>query len=123
MTYYDNGNLVMDTDYAPVNSREPLQVTEGPTNFVVIRVRGIMEDHLSMILEDNEELQKILADNPDITVIARGTSEVSLAELTYTVQSPVRQQYRAFMCDLKELVENRFTGDDQVMRELCNNAN
>ena len=113
----------MDTDYAPANSTEPLRSTEGPTNFVVIRVRGIMEDHLSMILEDNEQLQQILADNPDITVIARGTSEVSLSELIYTVQSPVRQQYRALMCDLKELVEGRFTGDDQIMRELCNNAN
>ena len=123
MTHYDNGNLVMDTDYAPANSTEPLRSTEGPTNFVVIRVRGIMEDHLSMILEDNEQLQQILADNPDITVIARGTSEVSLSELIYTVQSPVRQQYRALMCDLKELVEGRFTGDDQIMRELCNNAN
>ena len=123
MTHYDNGNLVMDTDFAPANSTEPLRVAEGPTNFVVIRVRGIMEDHLSMILEDNDELKKILEENPDITVIARGTSEVSLAELTYTVQSPVRQQYRALMCDLKELVEGRFTGDDQIMRELCNNAN
>lgn len=123
MTHYDNGNLVMDTDYAPANSTEPLRSTEGPTNFVVIRVRGIMEDHLSMILEDNEQLQQILAENPDITVIARGTSEVSLSELIYTVQSPVRQQYRALMCDLKELVEGRFTGDDQIMRELCNNAN
>ena len=123
MTHYDNGNLVMDTDYAPANSTEPLRSTEGPTNFVVIRVRGIMEDHLSMILEDNEQLQQILAENPDITVIARGTSEVSLSELIFTVQSPVRQQYRALMCDLKELVEGRFTGDDQIMRELCNNAN
>lgn len=123
MTHYDNGNLVMDTDYAPANSTEPLRSTEGPTNFVVIRVRGIMEDHLSMILEDNEQLQQILAENPDITVIARGTSEVSLSELIYTVQSPVRQQYRALMCDLKELVEGRFTGDDQIMRELCNNVN
>ena len=121
MTHYDNGNIVMDTDYAPANSTEPLRVAEKPTNYVVIRVRGIMEDHIGMILEDNDELKKVLAENPDIRVIARGTSEVSLAELIYTVQSPTRQLYRAVMCDLKEMVEERFTGDDQVMREMCNN--
>lgn len=120
MTHFDNGNIVMDTDYAPENSREPLKRTDKPIDYVVIRVRGIMEDHIGMVLEDNDELKKILEENPDIRVIARGTSDVSLAELIYTVQSPTRQLYRAVMCDLKEMVEGRFTGDDQVMRELCN---
>ncbi len=120
MTHFDNGNIVMDTDYAPANSTEPLKTADKPIDYVVIRVRGIMEDHIGMVLEDNDELKKILEENPDIRVIARGTSEVSLAELIYTVQSPTRQLYRAVMCDLKEMVEGRFTGDDQVMRELCN---
>jgi hypothetical protein len=120
MTRYEDGALVMDTDYAPLNSDKPLNKADGPINFVVVSYYGVLETNSGMLLEDTEEVRKLVEENENLHIIASGTSEVSLAELSYTMQSPARQLYRATMADLNEFLKQRFTGDDEIMREICN---
>lgn len=120
MTRYEDGALVMDTDYAPLNSDKPLNKADGPINFVVVSYYGVLETNSGMLLKDTEEVRKLVEENENLHIIASGTSEVSLAELSYTMQSPARQLYRATMADLNEFLKQRFTGDDEIMREICN---
>ena len=119
MTRYEDGALVMDTDYAPINSDLPLKEADGPVKFVLVSVKGTIETNQGILLEDTEEVRKVI-DSSNMKVIASGVSKVSLSELQYTMQSPTRQIYRAVMADLKEFLDGRFTGDDEIMRELCN---
>lgn len=124
MTTIEDGAIVMDTDYAPANSTTELVDTPNTIHkFVILETKGVMEDHVGLILEESEDLDRLLKDNPNVRVIASGECYCSLAELNYTVQSPTRQLYRATMADIKELLENRFTKDDTFMREICNAAN
>lgn len=121
MTRYEDGALVMDTDYAPMNANLPLNTTDKPIKFIVVEVKGAMETNSGILLEDTEEVRNAIKDNENFKIIASGVSEVSLSELSYTMQSPTRQIYRAMMSDLKEFIECRFTGDDEILREMCNN--
>lgn len=73
-------------------------------------------------MKDTEELRQYLKENDlEKCIIASGVSEVSLAQLSYAMQSPARQLYRATMADITELLNKRFEKDDYAMRVLCNN--
>jgi hypothetical protein len=124
MTTIEDGTIVMDTDFAPVNSEtEIVDAPETIHKFVILETKGTMEDHVGLILEESEDLDKLLKADPSVRVIATGECYCSLAELNYTVQSPTRQLYRATMADIKELLGNRFTKDDEFMRAICNASN
>lgn len=119
-TIDENGMFVMDDDYAPKNSPVPITEKVGVTKYVIIEYIGHMGDQQAMILERNEEFDNLIKENSEIHVIAEGECYCSLSELIYAVQSPTRQLYRAAMADVKELLEERFTTDDEYMRNLCN---
>ena len=124
MTTIEDGTIVMDTDFAPANSEtEIVDTPETIHKFVILETKGTMEDHVGLILEESEDLDKLLKADPSVRVIATGECYCSLAELNYTVQSPTRQLYRATMADIKELLGNRFTKDDEFMRTICNASN
>ena len=119
-TIDENGAIVMDTDFAPENAREvKLNQSEGPTKFIVLKSIGTMEDHSGVLLKDTEEVRQFAEEN-NLTILASGVSEVSLAELSYSLQAPARQLYRATMADITELLDNRFIQDDYAMRTICN---
>lgn len=121
-TIDENGVLTMDTDYAPENATElPLNKSEGPTKFIILKSTGQLEDCSGIILKDTEEVRQFVEEN-NLTIMASGVSEVSLAELSYAVQAPARQLYRATMADINELLGNRFIQDDYAMRTICNKS-
>jgi len=123
-TIDESGAITMDTDYAPVNATEmELNTNEGePIKFVILRSTGMLEDWAGVLMKDTEELRQYLKENDlEKCIIASGVSEVSLAQLSYAMQSPARQLYRATMADITELLNKRFEKDDYAMRVLCNN--
>jgi hypothetical protein len=122
MTEIDkDGSLIMDTDFAPKNSDvEFNKPNKLVTHFLIISGKGTLEDHSGLIIEETPGLFEILKEYPQITVIGRGESYVSLGELVYTLQSPTRQLYRATMADINEILKGRFEKDDKFLRNLCN---
>lgn len=123
MTKIDEyGAITMDTDFAPKNSTYELKHSDTPVKYIVLLSSGVMEDYSGVIIEDTEEIREAIK-REGLKIIASGVSEVSLGELSYALQSPTRQLYRATMADLAEFAKNRFTGDDSTMREILNNSN
>ena len=116
------GALTMDTEFAPKNSNYELAHTDKEIKYVVLLTSGTMENCTGTIIEDTEEVRKLIEEN-GFRIIASGTSQVSIAELVYALNSPTRQLYRATMADLAEFANNRFTGDDSILREILNNTN
>jgi len=120
-TIDESGAIVMDTDFAPENAEEiKFEPIEEPVKFIVLKSTGKLEDYAGILLKDTEEVRKFVEEN-NLKILASGVSEVSLAELSYSLQSPARQLYRATMADINELLGNRYIQDDYAMRTICKN--
>ena len=119
--------VTIDTDYAP-NLAEDIPMRspdkDQPEEFVIVYTSGKDSNDLalSILPINNYTLELIHANN--LTVVARGSANISLSSLSYGLQHSTRLLYKSFVQDINAFymthIFNRFESDDRLLRTELN---
>jgi hypothetical protein len=122
---FDNKVIGFDTDYSPSLSDTPLRSADsGPEKYIIVFTSNKNSDDLALsILPDTEYFNNIVKEH-DLTVVARGVSDISISSLSYGLQHSTRLLYKSLVQDLNYFysnnIMNRFENDDKLLREELN---
>jgi hypothetical protein len=122
---FDNKVIGFDTDYSPSLSDTPLRSADsGPEKYIIVFTSNKNSDDLALsILPDTEYFNNIVKEH-ELTVVARGVSDISISSLSYGLQHSTRLLYKSLVQDLNYLytnnIMNRFEKDDKLLREELN---
>ena len=125
MSEFDNKVIGFDTDYSPSLSDTPLRSADGgPEKYIIVFTSNKNSEDLALsILPDNKYFNDIVKEH-DLTVVARGVSDISISSLSYGLQHSTRLLYKSLVQDLNYLytnnIMNRFEKDDKLLREELN---
>ena len=112
--------ITIDTDYSPDLSDVPFRSVQGSEEgFIIVYTSSKDSDDLALsILPDNEYYNNLVKDN-NLTIVARGKSDVSISSLSYGLQHSTRLLYKSLVQDLNQFffnkINGRFEKDDEVL--------
>lgn len=113
-----------DERYAPSNSSLKLKDDNNNFDYLIIVVHATGSDDTSLSIVPDIEMYRDLIKENNITVVAKGTSSISIQNLIYGLNHSDRILYKNFVQDIKkfykENVENRFEEDDKFFRNELN---
>ena len=116
--------IEFDEKYAPSNSSLKLKDDNSDFDYLVIVVHSVGSDDTSLSIVPDIEMYRDLIKENNITVVAKGTSSISIQNLIYGLNHSDRILYKNFVQDIKkfykENVENRFEEDDKFFRNELN---
>ena len=119
--------IITDTDYAPdVADDVQLRAPEGdePEEFMVVYTTSKDSNDLALSILPINEYTLNLVNVNNLTVVARGSSNISLTSLSYGLQHSTRLLYKSFAQDVNAFYMNhaygRFESDDKLLRTELN---
>ena len=113
-----------DERYTPSNSSLKLKDDNDNFDYLVIIVHATGSGDTSLSIVPDIEMYRDLIKENNITVVAKGTSSISIQNLIYGLNHSDRILYKNFVQDVKkfykENIEKRFEEDDEFFRNELN---
>ena len=113
-----------DERYAPSNSSLKLKDDNNNFDYLIIVVHAAGSDDTSLSIVPDIDMYRDLIKENNITVVAKGTSSISIQNLIYGLNHSDRILYKNFVQDVKkfykENIEKRFEEDDEFFRNELN---
>ena len=115
-----NSVITCDTDYLPKESNIKLNENENneKIKFFIVDISNNHDVNYAILEATMDNLTII--EEKKLPIIAEGYSYTSMAKLIYGLQHPERLLYKSFISDLNEILENRYTQDDMLLKNELN---